>query len=151
MNKQKRMKTLEFFRDKLGRRLSPLESKGLQADACRRSGLTDFGDPPREPAPISRPVFITGMPRSGSTFLHELLAADPENRAPRVWEAMFPIRARGTQKGRSDPRVMKAAARLWWFRRLAPGADSVHPLRASTPQECVAIQSYTLLSEEFVV
>ena len=32
---------------------------------------------------IQRPVFITGMPRSGSTFLHELLAEDPENRVPR--------------------------------------------------------------------
>ena len=28
-------------------------------------------------SPITRPIFITGMPRSGSTFLHELLAADP--------------------------------------------------------------------------
>src|ERR1700722_14596172 len=29
---------------------------------------------------IERPVFIPGMPRSGSTFLHEFLAEDPENR-----------------------------------------------------------------------
>ena len=31
------------------------------------------------------------MPRSGSTFLHELLTEDPENRVPRVWEVIFPI------------------------------------------------------------
>src|SRR5262245_55310623 len=37
-------------------------------------------------SPIQRPVFITGMPRSGSTFLHELLAQDLDNRSPRVWE-----------------------------------------------------------------
>jgi hypothetical protein len=37
---------------------------------------------------IERPIFITGMPRSGSTFLYELLAEDPENRASRVWEVM---------------------------------------------------------------
>src|SRR5882724_8074026 len=172
MNKQKRMKTLEIFRHELSRRVSPLESKELQDDACQRTGLTDFGDPPleptlsvlldsleheadlsllgrflirshllelletrlrltedwkhskdSEPAPISRPVFITGMPRSGSTFLHELLAADPGNRAPRVWEVMFPTPRPGTQQGRSDLRVMKAAARLWWFRLLAPRAD----------------------------
>ena len=42
---------------------------------------------------IHRPLFITGMPRSGSTFLHELLTEDPENRAPRVWEVMFPLPA----------------------------------------------------------
>jgi LPS sulfotransferase NodH len=102
-----------------------------------------------ERIPISRPVFITGMPRSGSTFLHELLAADPGNRAPRAWEVMFPLPAPRRDQTR-DLRVLRAAARLWWFRRLAPGADAVHPLRASTPQECTAIQSYTLLSEEFV-
>src|SRR5689334_16666314 len=122
---QKRMKTFEIFRDKLSRRISPLERNDLLVDARLRTGLTDFGDPPLEPAlsilldsleresdlsplgrflirahlrelletrlrlsedwkhsnrfeqiPISRPVFITGMPRSGSTFLHELLATD---------------------------------------------------------------------------
>src|ERR1700722_7333302 len=44
-----------------------------------------------EGSQIKRPVFITGMPRSGSTFLHELLAEDPANRVPRVWEVMLPI------------------------------------------------------------
>jgi LPS sulfotransferase NodH len=90
------------------------------------------------------------MPRSGSTFLHELLAEDPENRAPRVWEVMFPIPIGSKPPKKMDPRVRKAEASLWWFRRLAPGADSVYPMRAWTPHECVAIHSYTLLSEEFV-
>src|SRR5262249_29727009 len=35
---------------------------------------------------IERPIFITGLPRSGTTFLHQLLAADEDNLAPRVWE-----------------------------------------------------------------
>jgi hypothetical protein len=50
-----------------------------------------------------------------------------------------------------EPRVWKAEYCLWWFRRLAPRANSVYPLRAWTPQECVAIHSYTLLSEEFAM
>src|SRR4029077_4386122 len=99
---------------------------------------------------IERPVFITGMPRSGSTFLHELLAEDPENRVPRVWEVMFPIATGSKAPKEVDPRVQKAEASLWWFRRLAPGADSVYPMRAWAPHECGAIHSYTLLSEEFV-
>jgi len=102
-----------------------------------------------EASAIQRPIFITGMPRSGSTFLHELLAEDPENRAPRVWEVMFPVAVR-CQPSKIGPRQRKAAASLWWFRRLAPGADSVYPMRAWSPHECVAIHSYTLLSQEFV-
>jgi Sulfotransferase family len=99
---------------------------------------------------IQQPIFITGMPRSGSTFLHELLAEDPDNRAPRVWEVMFPIAIESKTRGKADRRIRKAEASLWWFRQLAPGADSVYPMRAQTPHECVAIHSYTLLSDEFV-
>jgi Sulfotransferase family len=79
-----------------------------------------------------------------------LLAQDPENRAPCVWEVMFPIPTGGKCPKKIDPREQQAEACLWWFRRLAPGADSVYPIRAWTPHECVAIHSYTLLSEEFV-
>lgn len=100
--------------------------------------------------PLQRPIFITGMPRSGSTFLHELLAADPGNRVPRVWEVLFPVPASQAKGSGRETWVRKAAARLWWFRHLAPQADSVHPLRADMPQECVAIHSYTFLSEEFL-
>ncbi len=99
---------------------------------------------------IQRPIFITGMPRSGSTFLQELMAEDPENRTPRVWEVMFPIPGQNGARRKVDPRVLKAEACLWWFRQLAPQSDSVYPMRARTPHECVAIHSYTLLSEEFV-
>ena len=99
---------------------------------------------------IVKPLFIVGMPRSGSTFLHELLAADPDHRAPRVWEVMFPFP--GLAHGQTDVkrRIRRAAFCLWCFRQLVPRADAVCPMRALTPQECVAIQSYTLLSREFV-
>jgi hypothetical protein len=90
---------------------------------------------------IQRPVFITGMPRSGSTFLHELLAEDPKNRVPRVWEVMFPVSVQNKVGSEVDTRVRKAEACLWWFRRLAPGADAVYPMRAWSPHECVAIHS----------
>ena len=97
--------------------------------------------------PIEKPVFITGMPRSGSTFLHELLSQDHENRSPKVWEVMFPLPAPGPRR---DMRVYRAGMRLWLFRRLARRADEVYPVRAETPHECVAIHSFTLQSEEFV-
>jgi len=99
---------------------------------------------------IEKPVFIVGVPRSGSTFLHELLAEHTEHRAPRVWEVMFPVASRESSRREQDKRMRKAAMCLWFFRKLAPRADAVYPMRANTPHECVAIHSYTLLSEEFV-
>jgi Sulfotransferase family len=79
------------------------------------------------------------------------MAEDPENRAPRVWEVMFPIPTRKDTRSGDDPRIQKAEACLWWLRRLAPLADAVYPIRASTPHERVGIHSYTMLSEEFVI
>ena len=39
---------------------------------------------------IDRPLFATGEPRSGTTLLHALLSVDPDNRALRFWELMYP-------------------------------------------------------------
>lgn len=92
---------------------------------------------------IRAPIFITGIPRSGSTFLHELLAADPGNRILAAWEMLEPI------GNNAALRKWKTGFSLWVFRRLARGADAVHPLRANSPHECVSLHSYTLLSREF--
>jgi Sulfotransferase family len=70
---------------------------------------------------------------------------------PRVWEVMFPIPGHNRGRSKAESRVRKAEASLWCFRRLAPRANSVYPMRAWTPHECVAMHSYTLLSEEFAM
>ena len=125
--------------------LDLLKTRLRLADAWKRQPQAGV-----EFSPIARPIFITGTPRSGSTFLHELLAADSALRAPRVWEVMFPVTANEPDRGWRDRRVWNAATSLWWFRRLSRGADAVYPMRARTPHECVAIYSYCLMSEEFV-
>jgi hypothetical protein len=125
--------------------LDLLKTRLRLVDAWKRQPRDDLAS-----SPIARPIFITGAPRSGSTFLHELLAADPALRAPRVWEVMFPVTANEPDCGWRDRRVWNAATSLWWFRRLSRGADAVYPMRARTPHECVAIHSYCLMSEEFV-
>jgi hypothetical protein len=63
---------------------------------------------------------------------------------------MFPVAVHNGVRSEVDPRNRKVEACLWWFRWLAPGVDALYPMRAWTPHECVAIHSYTLLSEEFV-
>src|SRR5690606_40256741 len=45
-----------------------------------------------ESRPIAAPVFIIGLPRTGTTLLHGLMSQDPANRVPLTWEVMFPAR-----------------------------------------------------------
>ncbi|HWC61280.1 MAG TPA: sulfotransferase [Verrucomicrobiae bacterium] len=134
----------------LGKLLIKIHLHGLLTARLKLAAQYQLQDRPGARTSIVRPIFIIGMPRSGSTFLHELLALDPALRAPRVWEVMCPAEAVRPDRGWHDSRVWQAAWCLWWFRRLAPMADTVYPMRARTPHECVAIQSHTFLSEEFV-
>jgi len=133
----------------LGRFLMRIHLRELLDARLKWVACCDGREEIAESIPVS-PIFIVGMPRSGSTFLHELLSQDSALRAPRIWEVMSPERASEPDRGWRDSRVWRAAWCLWCFRRLAPRADAVYPMRARTPHECVAIHSYTFLSEEFV-
>src|SRR5262249_26175097 len=68
---------------------------------------------------IRRPLVITGLPRSGSTFLHGLLAQDPANRAPVHWELRFPSPPPDSATRDRDPRIAVAARHIRWFSRFA--------------------------------
>lgn len=134
----------------LGRLLMRIHLQGILHARLKLAKLLDAAGRDAAASPGPPPIFITGMPRSGSTFLHELLIQDPALRAPRVWEVISPADAVKPDRGWRDLRIWRAAWCLWWFRRLAPRPDTVYPMRARTPHECVAIHSYTFLSEEFI-
>jgi hypothetical protein len=74
------------------------------------SRLQFFEDRKRSPIddePIVRPVFATGEPRSGTTLLHALLSVDPNARALRFWEVMYPSPPPGLATA-GDPRRARA-------------------------------------------
>ena len=119
---------------------------------CTRLKLWNFWQqtPEVQAQRISEPVFITGMPRSGTTFLHDLFAQDPGNRVPRTWEVMFPFPPPTREGTDSDPRISKAENRLRWLHWIHPAIAKAHPVGARLPQECIAITSYSLRSDEFL-
>ncbi len=96
--------------------------------------------------PIARPIFITGLPRSGSTFLHSLLSQDPSNRVVRCWETIYPYPGRD---GAADRRQRKVERQLASFARLAPEIRSLHPITAGSPQECTEITGHVFQSLRF--
>ncbi len=98
--------------------------------------------------PIIRPVFILGLPRSGTTFLHNLLAEDPANLAPRCWQTLFPYPIRESNGG-GDPRPDLTARQYARFLLLAPELPSLHPLEARAAQECIEITGHVFRSLRF--
>jgi hypothetical protein len=95
--------------------------------------------------PILRPLIITGLPRSGTTFLHRLLDCDPMTRSPSCWQTMAPY---PPQKG-PDRRVEITERDLRYFSHIAPGFRDVHPLTARMPQECTEITAQIFQSLRF--
>jgi hypothetical protein len=98
--------------------------------------------------PIDAPIVITGMPRSGSTFLHCLLAEDPANHVLRSWQAIYPYPAAGQPPGR-DRRIGQVDRQLRSFAMLAPEIRNVHLLWGRSPQECTEITGHVFQSRRF--
>jgi hypothetical protein len=98
---------------------------------------------------IRRPLFITGLPRSGTTFLHALLAQDPAHRAPQVWEVMHPSPPPEAASYACDHRITTTARELKWIDILMPDFKTVHLIDARLPQECIAITSHDFRSYTF--
>jgi hypothetical protein len=95
---------------------------------------------------IRQPLFIVGLPRSGTTLLHMLLAADPEHRAPLTWEVMTPSPPTRDGEKRRIQRAMQSCNCLNW---LAPTFRQVHAVGAELPQECVGLMTPTFMSDQF--
>jgi hypothetical protein len=108
-------------------------------------------NPPIAAAPVERPIFILGQPRTGTTILFDLLAQDPDLRPPLTWEvdAPWPVPQRGTYT--KDPRIAQIQANLEMSEQLVPGLLSHHPMGALLPQECVRIWAAQFCSMIFPV
>ncbi len=97
---------------------------------------------------IDRPIFITGLPRSGTTFLYKLLTQDPANDAPRVYQINHPYPL-SEKAAEPDPRIALANRQLRIFDHLAPEFRGLHPLDATSPQECSEITAHVFASLRF--
>jgi hypothetical protein len=95
---------------------------------------------------ISEPLFIVGLPRSGTTLLHNLLAADPEHRSPLMWEVMSPS---PPTVANEKPRIQRATRSCNFFNWLAPTIRYVHAVGAELPQECIGLTAPTFMSDQF--
>jgi hypothetical protein len=98
---------------------------------------------------IRRPLFILGLPRTGTTLLYGLLAEDPSNRAPLSWELDDPCPPAETETYLTDPRIERTQKRFDQVEQLAPGFQAIHPVGALMPQECIVPTASEFMSIRF--
>jgi len=98
--------------------------------------------------PIQAPVFITGVPRSGTTFLHRLILQDPRTIAPRLFQLVYPHASRS---GRFETALGKrwVGLQLALFRMLSPEFNALHPVAVDAPEECTDITAHVFQSQRF--
>lgn len=118
---------------------------------CHRLELADWRTRRPEIAAqeIRRPLFIVGLPRTGTTLLYGLLAEDPAHRAPLSWEIDQPSPPAETATYETDPRIATTQARFDQVNQLAPGFQTIHPVGARMPQECIVPTASVFMSIRF--
>jgi hypothetical protein len=100
-------------------------------------------------APVERPLFIVGLPRTGTSALHDLLAEDPAHQVLEYWLAASPTPRPTEEIARSDPRLRAARRELRAIYMLDPGLRALHDMRAEGPEECRHLFRHNFLDDTF--
>jgi hypothetical protein len=85
---------------------------------------------------VVAPWIVTGPARSGTTILFELLALDPDLRAPAAWEALHPLPRR---PGDGGERIAWSECEQELWADVQPEFAAIHELRSDLPVECVTL------------
>jgi hypothetical protein len=85
---------------------------------------------------VEGPVFVIGLPRTGTTALSQLVAADPQFRSLRMWESSDPCPPPESATEHTDPRISQAEAGLAMMYQTFPLMASMMHQEATTATEC---------------
>lgn len=99
---------------------------------------------------IERPLVLTGLPRTGTTILHDLCALDPAGRAPLEWESSRPWPAPEAATFTSDPRIAECQAETDARLDAMPILRSMHPWGATLPADFLSFLALSFVCTRFV-
>jgi len=102
-----------------------------------RLRVVDFAKrhPELDAVDIERPVVITGFFRTGTTFLHNVLAADPNNRVAQAWELAYPVGRLGDPLGDVAWRRAQAKFTFGFNQAAIPDQGVAHNVTADSYEE----------------
>lgn len=88
---------------------------------------------------IDAPIFLIGLPRTGTTALSHLLSVDPANRSLLGWEINQSVPPPTTATYRTDPRFIAAMEAPDMLGMLNPEFKSIHHDPPDMPLECATV------------
>lgn len=99
--------------------------------------------PEIEDEEIDGPVFVVGLPRTGTTALSLLIAADPQFRSLRTWESQSPTPPPETATQDTDPRIAEAELGIEMMDATFPLMQTMHQSEARGATECFDLMGMT--------
>lgn len=134
--------------DESGRRGCRGRVVGLLAERLRIEAALEQHPEIRD-VPIVTPMFLTGLPRTGTSALLNLLSQDPAARPLKLWEAMNPSPLPGNPPEHEDPRYLATKAFTESLYEKKPDFDKIHHTSADTAEECIHLLNHTFCDVQF--
>ncbi len=102
---------------------------------------------------IARPIIIAGLPRTGTTHLHNLLAADPALRSLPYWESLEPVLPPAEQAevdaGAADPRLARTEVAVDFINTAMPHFRRMHEMTVDHVHEEIQLLAIDLCTMLF--
>jgi hypothetical protein len=99
--------------------------------------------------PIDKPMFVFGLPRTGTTLTINLLSADPMRRCLLRWEALNPVPPARNGELHTDLRCGAMRQQLHAMLQIAPQIAAAHFEEADSPTECQYAMQLSFCAEIF--
>ena len=101
--------------------------------------------------PVERPIVVVGLPRSGTTILHRLLARDPDKRSSPFWEQVMPLPPGDPEAPQPDPdpRIALVGRSIDTLYTLAPDLRQMHEVLVDEPDEDLSLLLFAFASLQF--
>src|SRR6478672_11117160 len=98
---------------------------------------------------IERPIFVTGLPRTGTTALHRLLSADPRHQGLELWLAEFPQPRPPRETWSETPAFQQLDAQFTKAHNENPDYTGLHYMTADDVEECWQLLRQSLQSVSY--
>ena len=98
---------------------------------------------------IERPIFVTGLPRTGTTAVHRLLAADPRHQGLELWLAEFPQPRPPRETWSQNPVFQQLDAQFTKAHEENPDYTGLHFMTADEVEECWQLLRQSLHSVSY--